>query len=51
MVVAVLDCSKVDIDEITQLAGGADLLTLIEVPYSFKEVDGFAICRSRSFGF
>ncbi len=37
IVVAVLDCSKVDANEIAYLAGGAEYLYLIEVPYTDRE--------------
>lgn len=42
LVVAVVDCSLVDADRIAQIAGGPDAVQLIEVPYSFEEVNGFA---------
>ena len=41
IVVAVVDCSLVDADRIAELAGGPDVVQLIEVPYSFEEVNGF----------
>ena len=41
IVVAVLDCSQVDADELARIAGGPGYLHLIEVPYTFREVDGF----------
>ncbi len=37
IVVAVLDCSKVDANEIAYLAGGAGYLYLIEVPYTDRQ--------------
>lgn len=37
IVVAVLDCSKVDANEIAYLAGGAEYLYLIEVPYTDRQ--------------
>ena len=37
IVVAVLDCSKVDANEIAYLAGGAEYLYLIEVPYGDRQ--------------
>jgi len=37
LVVAVLDCSKVDANEIAYLAGGAEYLYLIEVPYTERQ--------------
>lgn len=41
MVVAVLDCSVVDVDKVAQLAGPVGELRIIEVPHSFVEVDEF----------
>lgn len=41
LVVAVVDCSLVDADRVAQIAGGPELVQLIEVPYSFEEVNGF----------
>lgn len=41
IVVAVLDCSKVDADQIAEIAGGSNYLHLIEVPYTYREVDEF----------
>lgn len=41
IVVAVLDCSTVDADELARIAGGPDYLHLIEVPYSFDQVNDF----------
>ena len=41
VVVAVLDCSKVDANQLAELAGGAEYLHLIEVPFTFKQVNGF----------
>ncbi len=41
IVVAVLDCSEVDASELARIAGGADLLHLIEVPHTFQQVDDF----------
>lgn len=41
VVVAVLDCSKVEANELARIAGGSEYLHLIEVPYTFKQVDGF----------
>ena len=40
-VAAVTDCDAVDADEVAALAGGADSVRLIHVPYSFEEVDAF----------
>lgn len=42
VVVAVLDCSKVDANELARIAGGASLLHLIEVPHTFRQVDEFS---------
>ena len=41
IVVAVLDCSAVDADEIARIAGGPQYLHLIEVSHTFKEVEAF----------
>lgn len=41
MVVAVLDCSVVDVDEIARLAGPTGQLRIIEVPYTFAQVTEF----------
>lgn len=41
VVVAVLDCSKVDANELVRIAGGADYLRLIEVPHTHKQVNAF----------
>jgi hypothetical protein len=41
IVVAVLDCSLVDADELARMAGGVNYLHLIEVPYTFRQVDAF----------
>lgn len=38
IVVAVLDCSEVDANELARIAGGPDYLRLIEVPHTFKQV-------------
>lgn len=37
IVVAVLDCSKVDANELAYMAGGAEYLYLIEVPYTDRQ--------------
>ena len=37
IVVAVLDCSEVDANEIAYIAGGAEYLYLIEVPYTDRQ--------------
>lgn len=39
IVVAVLDCSEVDAEEIARIAGGPEYLHLIEVPHTFRQVD------------
>jgi hypothetical protein len=41
IVVAVLDCSAVDADEIAHIAGGPQYLHLIEVSHTFREVTEF----------
>jgi hypothetical protein len=41
VVVAVLDCSKVDANQLAEMAGGSDYLHLIEVPYTFRETEEF----------
>ena len=41
IVVAVLDCSAVDADEIARIAGGPQYLHLIEVSHTFREVTEF----------
>ena len=41
MVVAVLDCSVVDVTEVALLAGPTGTLRIIEVPYTFVEVNDF----------
>lgn len=41
MVVAVLDCSVVDVNEVASLAGPEGELRIIEVPYTFDEVNAF----------
>lgn len=37
VVVAVLDCSLVDADELARMAGGVNYLHLIEVPYTYRQ--------------
>ncbi|MCP4964090.1 MAG: hypothetical protein GY926_02525 [bacterium] len=41
VVVAVLDCSAVDGDEIARIAGGPDKLHLIEVSHTFRQVNEY----------
>ena len=41
IVVAVLDCSQVDANELARIAGGPSRLRLIEVPHTFQEVNEF----------
>ena len=41
IVVAVVDCSKIDPDRIAELAGGSDAVHVIEVTYSFGEVEAY----------
>lgn len=38
---AVLDCSDVDPNQLAEIAGGSGSLHLIEVPYTFEQVDSF----------
>lgn len=40
IVVAATSCSMLDSQELSNIAGGPDVLNLIEVPFSFSEVDG-----------
>lgn len=47
IVVAVLDCSKVDANELAYLAGGAEYLYLIEVPYTERQWYDFRIALWR----
>lgn len=47
IVVAVLDCSLVDPDDLARMAGGVDYLHLIEVPYTYRQVDAFAATLAR----
>lgn len=41
IVVAVLDCSDVDANQLAEIAGGSGSLHLIEVPYTFGQVESF----------
>lgn len=41
IVVAVLDCSDVDANQLAEIAGGSGSLNLIEVPYTFGQVESF----------
>lgn len=41
VVVAVLDCSQVDANRLAEMAGGSGQLHLIEVPYTFRQLEGF----------
>lgn len=41
VVVAVVDCSLVDADELARMAGGVGYLHLIEVPYTWRQVQDF----------
>ena len=41
VVVAVLDCSEVDANKLAEMAGGSDSLYLIEVPYTFNQVNAY----------
>jgi len=42
VVVAVLDCSVVDVNQVARLAGPEGVLRIIEVPYTFVEVTEFS---------
>lgn len=42
IIVTVLDCSAFDIDEIAEIAGGADAVRIVEVPHNWRQVNGFA---------
>lgn len=53
VVVAVLDCSKVDPNQLAEMAGGSDYLRLVEVAYTFQETEEFREALGsdlRSFG-
>jgi hypothetical protein len=41
VVVAVLDCSKVDANRLAEMAGGSDSLHLIEVRYTYRQTEEF----------
>ena len=41
IVVAVLDCSEIDANELAYIAGGSEYLHLIEVPHTFRQVNDF----------
>jgi len=41
VVVAVIDCSKVDANQLAAIAGGSDFLRLIEVPYTYRQTEEF----------
>ncbi len=41
IIVTVVDCSVIDVDEVAEIAGGADSVTIVEVPYNWREVNGF----------
>lgn len=40
-VVAVIDCSPVDVERVAALAGGSDRVRVIEVAFSFEEINEF----------
>lgn len=50
IVVAVLDCSEVDANQLAEMAGGSGSLHLIEVPYTFKQIDNFRDDLMRELG-
>ncbi len=41
IVVAVLDCSQVDVQAVVSIAGGPDEVRIVEVEHTFPEVDSF----------
>ena len=41
IIVTVVDCSLIDVDEIAEIAGGADAVRIVEVPHNWREVNGF----------
>jgi hypothetical protein len=42
IIVTVVGCSAIDVNEIVEIAGGADAVTIIEVLHNWREVNGFA---------
>ena len=41
LVVAVIDCDGVDVDRVAQIASGPDAVEIIEVRYSYEQLNGF----------
>lgn len=41
IIVTVVDCSVIDVDEIAEIAGGTDAVKIVEVPHNWREVNGF----------
>ena len=41
IIVTVVDCSLIDVDEIAEIAGGAEAVRIVEVPHNWREVNGF----------
>ena len=41
VIVAVVDCSSIDVDEIAEIAGGSGAVSIVEVPHNWREVNGF----------
>ena len=41
IIVTVVDCSVIDVDEIAQIAGGSEAVRIVEVPHNWREVNGF----------
>lgn len=41
IIVTVVDCSAIDVDEIAEIAGGAEAVKIVEVPHNWREVNGF----------
>ncbi len=41
IIVTVLDCSAINVDEIAAIAGGAAAVKIVEVPYNWRQVTGF----------
>ena len=41
IIVTVVDCSAIDVDRIAEIAGGAEAARIVEVPYNWREVNGF----------
>ncbi|MCP3976991.1 MAG: hypothetical protein GY720_21090 [bacterium] len=41
IIVTVVDCSSIDIDEIAEIAGGAEAVRIVEVPHNWREISGF----------